>query len=486
MTDGPLIEGPSGPWELVIGLEIHAQVTSKAKLFSGAATAFGAEPNAQVSFIDMAMPGMLPVINGVCVEQAVRTGLGLNAEINLRSVFDRKNYFYPDLPAGYQISQFSQPIVGRGAVRIDLPEGGAREIGITRLHLEMDAGKSIHDRHPSRSYVDFNRSGVALMEIVSEPDIRSAWEAGAYIHKLRAIMRYLGTCDGNMEHGSLRTDVNVSVRRPGEGLGTRCEIKNLNSIRFVQLAIEAEAARQIAVLEDGGTIAQQTRLFDAATGETRAMRSKEESHDYRYFPDPDLVPLVLEEVEVARIRAELPELPDAKKVRFMSAYGLSAYDAEVLVAEREAADYFERVAEGGDPKVAANWVVGELFGALNKAGLEIAQSPVSAEALRGLLGLIADATISGRIAKEVFETMFETGEDAAAIVEARGLRQITDAGAIEAAVETALAEYADKVAEYRAGKTKLLGFFVGQVMKATAGKANPKLVNEVLRAKLGG
>ena len=486
MTDGPLIEGPSGPWELVIGLEIHAQVTSKAKLFSGAATAFGAEPNAQVSFIDMAMPGMLPVINGVGVEQAVRTGLGLNAEINLRSVFDRKNYFYPDLPAGYQISQFSQPIVGRGAVRIDLPEGGAREIGITRLHLEMDAGKSIHDRHPSRSYVDFNRSGVALMEIVSEPDIRSAWEAGAYIHKLRAIMRYLGTCDGNMEHGSLRADVNVSVRHPGEGLGTRCEIKNLNSIRFVQLAIEAEAARQIAVLEDGGTIAQQTRLFDAATGETRAMRSKEESHDYRYFPDPDLVPLVLEEVEVARIRAELPELPDAKKVRFMSAYGLSAYDAEVLVAEREAADYFERVAEGGDPKVAANWVVGELFGALNKAGLEIAQSPVSAEALRGLLGLIADATISGRIAKEVFETMFETGEDAAAIVEARGLRQITDAGAIEAAVETALAEYADKVAEYRAGKTKLLGFFVGQVMKATAGKANPKLVNEVLRAKLGG
>ena len=485
MSEAPLIEGASGPWEVVIGLEIHAQVISEAKLFSGAATAFGAEPNAQVSFIDMAMPGMLPVINGVCVEQAVRTGLGLNAEINLRSVFDRKNYFYPDLPAGYQISQFSQPIVGRGVVRIEDPEGGVREIGITRLHLEMDAGKSIHDRHPGRTYVDLNRSGVALMEIVSEPDIRSAREAGAYIHKLRAIMRYLGTCDGNMEEGSLRADVNVSVRRPGADLGTRCEIKNLNSIRFVQLAIEAEAARQIAVLEDGGTITQQTRLFDAAIGETRAMRSKEESHDYRYFPDPDLVPLVLDEDEVARIRADLPELPDARKARFMSAYALSAYDAEVLVAEREAADYFERVAEGGDPKVAANWVVGELFGALNKVGLEIAQSPVSAEALRGLLGLIADATISGRIAKEVFETMFETGEDAAAIVEARGLRQITDAGTIEAAVGAALAEHSDKVAEYRAGKTKLLGFFVGQVMKATGGKANPKLVNEVLRAKLG-
>ena len=486
MSEAPLIEGASGPWEVVIGLEIHAQVISEAKLFSGAATAFGAEPNAQVSFIDMAMPGMLPVINGVCVEQAVRTGLGLNAEVNLRSVFDRKNYFYPDLPAGYQISQFSQPIVGRGSVRIEDPEGGVREIGITRLHLEMDAGKSIHDRHPGRTYVDLNRSGVALMEIVSEPDIRSAREAGAYIHKLRAIMRYLGTCDGNMEEGSLRADVNVSVRRPGADLGTRCEIKNLNSIRFVQLAIEAEAARQIAVLEDGGSIAQETRLFDAAIGETRAMRSKEESHDYRYFPDPDLVPLVLDEDEVARIRADLPELPDARKARFMSAYALSAYDAEVLVAEREAADYFERVAEGGDPKVAANWVVGELFGALNKVGLEIAQSPVSAEALRGMLGLIADATISGRIAKEVFETMFETGEDAAAIVEARGLRQITDAGTIEAAVDAALAEHSDKVAEYRAGKTKLLGFFVGQVMKATGGKANPKLVNEVLRAKLGG
>ena len=486
MTDGALIEGASGPWEVVVGIEIHAQVISNAKLFSGAATAFGAAPNAQVSFIDMAMPGMLPVINGFCVEQAVRTGLGLNAKINLRSVFDRKNYFYPDLPAGYQISQFSHPIVGRGAVRVADPEGGVREIGITRLHLEIDAGKSIHDRHPRRSCVDLNRSGVALMEIVSEPDIRTATEAAAYILKLRAIMRYLGTCDGNMEEGSLRADVNVSVRRPGADLGTRCEIKNLNSIRFVQLAIEAEAARQIAVLEEGGTIAQQTRLFDPATGETRVMRSKEESHDYRYFPDPDLVPLVLSEDEVARIRAELPELPDAKKTRFMSAYGLSAYDSDVLVAEREAADYFERAAEGGDPKAAANWVVGELYGALNKAGLEIAQSPVSGEALRGLLELIADATISGRIAKDVFETMFETGEAAATIVEARGLRQITDAGTIEAAVEAALADHADKVAEYRSGKTKLLGFFVGQVMKATAGKANPKLVNEVLRAKLGG
>ncbi len=480
-----MIEGADGPWEMVVGIEVHAQVISKAKLFSGASTAFGAEPNAQVSFVDMAMPGMLPVINGFCVEQAVRTGLGLNAAINLRSVFDRKNYFYPDLPAGYQISQFSQPIVGRGVVRIDLPDGGVREIGIERLHLEMDAGKSVHDRHPSRSYVDLNRSGVALMEIVSQPDIRSAWEAGAYVQKLRAIMRYLGTCDGNMEQGSLRADVNVSVRRPGEALGTRCEIKNLNSIRFVQQAIEAEAARQVAVLEEGAAVAQQTRLFDPGTGETRVMRSKEDSHDYRYFPDPDLVPLVLSEDEVARIRAGLPELPDAKRARFRNEYGLSAYDADVLVAEREAADYFERAAEGGDPKIAANWVVGELFGALNKAGLEIADSPVRAEALGELLGLIADETISGRIAKDVFEAMLETGERAGAIVEARGLRQITDAGAIEAAVEAALAEHADKVAEYRAGKTKLLGFFVGQVMKATGGKANPKLVNEILHAKLG-
>ena len=480
-----MIEGADGPWEMVVGIEVHAQVISKAKLFSGASTAFGAEPNAQVSFVDMAMPGMLPVINGFCVEQAVRTGLGLNAAINLCSVFDRKNYFYPDLPAGYQISQFSQPIVGRGVVRIDLPDGGVREIGIERLHLEMDAGKSVHDRHPSRSYVDLNRSGVALMEIVSQPDIRSAWEAGAYVQKLRAIMRYLGTCDGNMEQGSLRADVNVSVRRPGEALGTRCEIKNLNSIRFVQQAIEAEAARQVAVLEEGAAVAQQTRLFDPGTGETRVMRSKEDSHDYRYFPDPDLVPLVLSEDEVARIRAGLPELPDAKRARFRNEYGLSAYDADVLVAEREAADYFERAAEGGDPKIAANWVVGELFGALNKAGLEIADSPVRAEALGELLGLIADETISGRIAKDVFEAMLETGERAGAIVEARGLRQITDAGAIEAAVEAALAEHADKVAEYRAGKTKLLGFFVGQVMKATGGKANPKLVNEILHAKLG-
>ena len=480
-----LIAGASGPWEVVVGIEIHAQVVSKSKLFSGAATAFGAEPNAQVSFIDMAMPGMLPVINGFCVEQAVRTGLGLNAEINLRSVFERKNYFYPDLPAGYQISQFTHPVVGKGTVVIDLAEGGVREIGITRLHLEMDAGKSLHDNHPSLSYVDLNRSGVALMEIVSEPDIRTAWEAGAYLRKLRAIMRYLGTCDGNMEEGSLRADVNVSVRRPGADLGTRCEIKNLNSIRFVQEAIDVEAQRQIAVLEDGGGIAQQTRLFDPAAGETRPMRSKEESNDYRYFPDPDLVPLVLSAEEVAEIRAGLPELPDAKKARFMGEYGLSAYDAGVLVAEREAADYFEAVAEGGDAKMAANWVIGELYGALNKAGLEIARTPVSAEALGGLLALIADATISGRIAKDVFETMFETGEDAAAIVEARGLRQITDAGAIEAAVETALAEHADKAAEYRAGKTKLLGFFVGHVMKATQGKANPKLVNEVLKKKLG-
>ena len=483
--DDHLIAGASGPWEVVVGIEIHAQVISKSKLFSGAATAYGAEPNAQVSFIDMAMPGMLPVINGFCVEQAVRTGLGLNAEINLHSVFERKNYFYPDLPAGYQISQFAHPVVGKGTVVIDLAEGGVREIGITRLHLEMDAGKSLHERHPSLSYVDLNRSGVALMEIVSEPDIRTAWEAGAYIRKLRAIVRYLGTCDGNMDEGSLRADVNVSVRRPGAVLGTRCEIKNLNSIRFVQESIDAEAERQIAILEDGGEIAQETRLFDAATGETRRMRSKEEANDYRYFPDPDLVPLVLSAEEVAEIRVGLPELPDAKKARFMGEYALSAYDAAVLVAERETADYFEEVAACGSAKMAANWVIGELYGALNKAGLEIAGSPVSARALGGLLRLIADATISGRIAKDVFETMFETGEDAAAIVEARGLRQITDAGAIEAAVKAVLAEHPDQVAAYRAGKTKVLGFFVGQVMKATEGKANPKLVNEVLRKKLG-
>ena len=480
-----VIEGATGAWEVVIGLEVHAQVISKAKLFSGAATKFGAEPNSQVSTVDAAMPGMLPVINHFCVEQAVRTGLGLKAKINLTSVFDRKNYFYPDLPAGYQISQFHQPIVGEGKVVLDLPDGSVREVGITRLHLEQDAGKSLHDQHPSRSYVDLNRSGVALMEIVSEPDLRSAEEAGLYLRKLRAIMRYLGTCDGNMEQGSMRADVNVSVRRPEGPLGTRTETKNLNSIRFVQQAIDYEARRQVEVLEAGGEVAQETRLFDSAAGATRAMRTKEEAHDYRYFPDPDLVPLVLDPAWVEGIRAALPELPDEKKERFEAELGLKAHDAELMVADNEVADYFERLASGRDAKTAANWVTGELFGALNKAQKTIAQSPVSAEDLGGLLDLIADNTVSGRIAKEVFEEMFGSGRPAADIVEDRGLRQITDVAAIEGVVERVLSSEADRIAEYKAGKDKLFGYFVGQVMKATEGKANPKLVNEVLRRKLG-
>ena len=481
-----MIEGASGPWEVVIGIEVHAQVVSAAKLFSGAATAFGAEPNTQVSLVDAAMPGMLPVINRHCVEQAVRTGLGLGAEINLTSVFDRKNYFYPDLPQGYQISQYTQPIVGRGRIEIELGNGETREVGLTRLHLEQDAGKSLHDQHPSQSYVDLNRSGVALMEIVSEPDLRSAEEAAAYVRKLRAILRYLGTCDGNMQEGSLRADVNVSVRRPGEDYDTRCEIKNVNSIRFIQQAIDYEAGRQVDVIEAGGRVDLETRLFDPATGVTRPMRSKEEAHDYRYFPDPDLLPLELDPQWVEEIRASLPELPDQKKARFMADYGLSAYDAGVLVAERETAEFFENVAAGHDAKLAANWVIGELFGHLRKAGVGIAQSPVSAQALGGLLDLLADQTVSGRIAKEVFEAMFESGQDALAIVEARGLRQITDSAAIEALIAELLAREAAKVAQYRAGKEKLFGFFVGQVMKATEGKANPKLVNELLRESLKG
>ena len=481
-----MIEGASGPWEVVIGIEVHAQVVSAAKLFSGAATAFGAEPNTQVSLVDAAMPGMLPVINRHCVEQAVRTGLGLGAEINLTSVFDRKNYFYPDLPQGYQISQYTQPIVGRGRIEIELGNGETREVGLTRLHLEQDAGKSLHDQHPSQSYVDLNRSGVALMEIVSEPDLRSAEEAAAYVRKLRAILRYLGTCDGNMQEGSLRADVNVSVRRPGEDYGTRCEIKNVNSIRFIQQAIDYEAGRQVDVIEAGGRVDLETRLFDPATGVTRPMRSKEEAHDYRYFPDPDLLPLELDPQWVEEIRASLPELPDQKKARFMADYGLSAYDGGVLVAERETAEFFENVAAGHDAKLAANWVIGELFGRLRKAGVGIAQSPVSAQALGGLLDLLADQTVSGRIAKEVFEAMFESGQDALAIVEARGLRQITDSAAIEALIAELLAREAAKVAQYRAGKEKLFGFFVGQVMKATEGKANPKLVNELLRESLKG
>jgi aspartyl-tRNA(Asn)/glutamyl-tRNA(Gln) amidotransferase subunit B len=485
-SDMTYIQGETGDWEMVLGLEVHAQVISKAKLFSGAATAFGAEPNTQVSFVDAAFPGMLPVINEKCVEQAVRTGLGLKAEINLFSVFDRKNYFYADLPAGYQISQYLQPIVGKGEIVLDLPDGASRTVGITRLHLEMDAGKSLHDQHPSKTYVDLNRSGVALMEIVSEPDMRTSEEAGAYLRKLRTILRYLGSCDGNMEEGSMRCDVNVSVRHPGQPFGTRCEIKNVNSIRYVQQAIEYEARRQIEVIEDGGTIVQETRLWDPGKGITRSMRSKEEAHDYRYFPDPDLLPLELDPAWVEAIRATLPELPDDKKQRFIADYKLSPYDAGVLVAEQAKADFYEAVAKGRDPKLAANWVTGDFFGALNKAGREIGDSPVSAAALGGLIDLIADNTISGRIAKEVFEEMFASGRPAAEIVEAKGLRQVTDTSAIDAAIEAVLAKNADKVAEYRSGKDKLFGFFVGQTMKATGGKANPALVNEILRKKLDG
>ena len=479
-----LIEGRTGSWETVIGMEVHAQVVSESKLFSGASTAFGAEPNAQVSLVDAAMPGMLPVINERCVEQAVRTGLGLGAEINLVSVFDRKNYFYPDLPQGYQISQFSQPVVGRGAVEVTLEDGTRRKVRILRLHLEQDAGKSLHDRDPRKTWVDLNRAGVALMEIVTEPDLRSPEEAAAFMAKLRSILRYLGTCDGNMQEGSLRADVNVSVRRPGGDLGTRCEIKNLNSIRFIRQAAAHEARRQIEVIEGGGGIAQETRLFDTDRGVTRSMRGKEEEHDYRYFPDPDLMPLVLSQDYVDGIRASLPELPDAKKARFVEELGLSGDDADVLVADRDNADYFEAVSEGRDAKAAANWVIHDLFGALNRSGLAIGEAPVSASDLGGLIDLIGAGTISGRIAKDVFEIMFETGRDARSIVEERGLEQVSDTGEIEAIVDGILAERGDMVAEYRAGKTKLLGFFVGQAMKASQGKANPKTVNEILRARL--
>jgi aspartyl-tRNA(Asn)/glutamyl-tRNA(Gln) amidotransferase subunit B len=479
-----IIEGRVGVWETVIGLEVHAQIVSEAKLFSGAATAFGAAPNTQVSPIDAAFPGMLPVINRHCVEQAVKTGLGLGAAINLVSVFDRKNYFYPDLPAGYQISQYQQPIVGHGRIALDLPDGDVREIGITRLHLEQDAGKSLHDQHPSLTYVDLNRAGVGLMEIVSEPDLRSAEEAGLYLRKLRAILRYLGTCDGNMEEGSLRCDANVSVRRPGEPYGTRCEIKNLNSVRHVMQAIEYEARRQVELLEEGGRVAQETRLFDVARGITRPMRSKEDAHDYRYFPDPDLLPLVLDRDWVEGLRAQLPELPDAKKARYVSALGLVPEEAAVLVAEQATALYFERAAQDRDPKTAANWVTGDLFAALNRQGLGIAQSPVSPEQLGALIDLVADGTISGRIAKDVFAEMAATGADPAAIVEDKGLRQVTDEAAIAAAIDDVLGREADKVAQYRAGRDKLFGFFVGQIMRATEGKANPSVVNTVLRRKL--
>ncbi len=481
-----LIEGRTGYWEVVLGLEVHAQVISKSKLFSSAATDFGAEPNSQVSLVDAAFPGMLPVINEVCVEQAVRTGLGLNAQINLKSVFDRKNYFYADLPAGYQISQFTQPIVGTGTIVLDLPDGSKREVGITRLHLEQDAGKSLHDQHPTKSYIDLNRSGVALMEIVSEPDMRCSDEAAAYLKKLRSILRYLGTCDGNMDEGSMRCDVNVSVRKPGDPYGTRCEIKNVNSIRYVAQAIEHEARRQIEIIEDGGTIRQETRLYDPNKGETRSMRSKEQAHDYRYFPDPDLLPLVLTQSFVDAIKADLPELPDAKHNRFVKDFGLSDYDAGVLVAERETADFYEEAAKGRDPKLTANWVISELFGLLNKEGKSITDSPISAVQLGELVGLIQDNTISGRIAKEVFAAMLETGKSAPVIVEEKGLRQVTDTGAIDAAIDDILAKNADKVAEFRSGKDKLFGFFVGQVMKATGGKVNPAMLNERLKAKLQG
>jgi aspartyl-tRNA(Asn)/glutamyl-tRNA(Gln) amidotransferase subunit B len=478
-----LIKGETGDWEIVLGLEVHAQVISEAKLFSGAPTAFGADPNTQVSLVDAAMPGMLPVINAHCVEQAVRTGLGLNAKINLRSVFDRKNYFYADLPQGYQISQYKDPIVGEGEIVIDLEGGKSRTVGIERLHLEQDAGKSLHDQHPSQTYVDLNRSGVALMEIVSKPDMRSSDEAAAYLAKLRSIVRYLGTCDGNMDEGSMRCDVNVSVRKPGGELGTRCEIKNVNSIRFVKQAIEYEARRQVEVIEGGGKIVQETRLFDPGRGETRSLRSKEDAHDYRYFPDPDLLPLVLTQDFVDGIKAGLPELPDVKKDRFVSDYKLTPYDAGVLVAEKETAEFFETVCKGRDAKEAVKLVTGDFFAMLNRRGVGIADSPISAEHLGKLLDLQRDGTISGRIAKDLFVAMEETGKDPAVLVEERGMKQVTDTGAIEAAAKAVIEANPDKVAAYRA-KPTMFGWFVGQVMKATGGKANPKAVNETLKKLL--
>jgi aspartyl-tRNA(Asn)/glutamyl-tRNA(Gln) amidotransferase subunit B len=470
-------------WEVVIGLEVHAQVTSNAKLFSGASTEFGGAPNDHVSLVDAAMPGMLPVINAECVRQAVRTGLGLNAQINLKSVFDRKNYFYPDLPQGYQISQYKQPIVGEGEVIVDAG-GESVTIGIERLHLEQDAGKLIHDRHPSMSCVDLNRSGVALMEIVSKPDLRSAEQAKAYVGKLRSILRYLGTCDGDMEKGSLRADVNVSVRKPGAPLGTRCEIKNMNSISFIGDAIEYEARRQIEIIEEGGAIDQETRLYDPNKRETRAMRSKEEAHDYRYFPDPDLLPLELTQAEVDALKAKLPELPDEKKARFVRESGLSVYDADVLTAERATADFFEAVAKGRDAKAAANWVINELAGRLNKEGQEISASPVSAGQLGDILDLIAQGVISGKIAKDLFEIVWSEGGEPRAIVEQRGMRQVTDLSAIEKIIDEIIANNPDKAEQARA-KPQLAGWFVGQAMKASGGKANPQALNEMLKAKLG-
>ena len=490
------LEGSTGTWEIVCGLEVHAQVTSKSKLFSGASAEYGAEPNSHVSLVDAAFPGMLPVINHECVAQAVRTGLGLNAKINLWSRFDRKNYFYADLPQGYQISQFAHPIIGEGVVDVVLGDGSVKQIGITRLHLEQDAGKSLHDQDPSKSFIDLNRSGVALMEIVSEPDIRSPEEAGAYLTKLRQIVRYLGTCDGNMDEGSMRADVNVSVRRAGEAFRTRCEIKNVNSIRFVMLAVEAEAKRQIAIWEDGGEVVQETRLFDVSKMETRSMRSKEDAHDYRYFPDPDLLPLILEQAWVDELGSKLPELPDAKVARFQSQYGLSPYDARILTGEQITADFFEQVAGGRDAKKAANFIMGDYFAALNKNGWSIETSPITIAQIVDLLDLQDKQVINGRIAKEVWEANVaayaEVERDGwasvtfspSAYVDEKGLKQVLDTGAIDAAVDAVLAANADKVAAYKGGQEKLFGFFVGQVMKAMAGKGNPALVNEALKSKL--
>ena len=497
MTDHSYtLTGATGDWEIVVGMEIHAQIQSESKLFSGASTAFGSAPNTQVSLVDAAMPGMLPVINKFCVEQAVRTGLGLNAQINNFSRFDRKNYFYPDLPQGYQISQFAHPIVGEGVIECERDDGSIFEVGIERLHMEQDAGKSIHDLDPDATYVDLNRSGVALMEIVSKPHLRSPTDGAAYVKTIRTILRYLETCGGDMEKGQMRADVNVSVCRPGQyekfaasgdfsHLGTRCEIKNVNSLRFIMQAIEYEARRQIDILEEGGTVAQQTRLFDADKGVTRAMRSKEEAHDYRYFPDPDLLPLILEQAWVDEIKAKLPELPADKRKRFVSELGLTEYDASVLAADKERAAYFEEVIQGGDAKLAANWVNNELYGRLNKESLDITDSPVSADQLGGLVGLIADGTISGKIAKDVFEILWEEGGDPAEIVEARGLKQVTDTGAIEKVIDDLIAANPEQ-AEQVKDKPKTMGWFVGQVMKEMGGKANPQAVNEILRKKLLG
>ena len=486
---GKLIKGATGDWEVVIGMEVHAQVTSNSKLFSGAPTAFGGEPNSHVSLVDAAMPGMLPVINEECVRQAVRTGLGLNAKINLRSVFDRKNYFYPDLPQGYQISQYKSPIVGEGAITVELEGGKTATIGIERLHLEQDAGKLLHDQNPTMSHVDLNRSGVALMEIVSKPDIRDAEQAKAYVTKMRSILRYLGTCDGDMEKGNLRADVNVSVRKPGGALGTRCEIKNMNSINFIGQAIEFEARRQIEILEDGGQIEQETRLYDPNKGETRSMRSKEEAHDYRYFPDPDLLPLEFSQAFVDQLKTKLPELPDQKRARFIADLGLSPYDASVLVAERESADFYETVLgqlanQARDGKVAANWVINELFGRLNKEGRDIGASPVTAGQLAAIVDLIGENTISGKIAKDLFEIVWQEGGDPRELVETRGMKQVTDLSAIEKVVDDIIIANPDKVAQAKA-KPQLVGWFVGQVMKSSGGKANPQAVNDLLKSKLG-